>query len=52
MLALYHDDVGYLRDVPLFYLALAVVGVPLAAAASGWLLAGREPSATARTALE
>jgi putative ABC transport system permease protein len=52
MLALYHDDLGYLRDVPLFYLALGVVGLPLAAAASGWLLAGREPSATARTALE
>jgi putative ABC transport system permease protein len=52
MLALYHDDLGYLRDVPLFYLALAVVGVPLAAAASGWLVAGREPPAVARTALE
>ena len=52
MLALYHDDLGYLRDVPLFYLALAVVGVPLAAAGSGWLLAGREPSANTRTALE
>jgi putative ABC transport system permease protein len=52
MLALYHDDLGYLRHVPLFYLALAVVGVPLAAASSGWVLAGREPPADARTALE
>jgi putative ABC transport system permease protein len=52
MLALYHDDLGYLSDVPVFYLALAVVGVPLAAAASGWLLAGREPPAIARTVIE
>jgi putative ABC transport system permease protein len=51
MLALYYDDLGYLRDVPLFYLALAVAGVPLAAAGSGWLIAGREP-ANVRTALE
>jgi putative ABC transport system permease protein len=49
MLALYHDDLGYLRDVPLFNLGLAVVGVPLAAAGSGWLIAGREPPANVRT---
>jgi putative ABC transport system permease protein len=52
MLALYHDDLGYLSDVPVFYLALAVVGVPLAAAAAGWLLAGREPPAIARAVIE
>ena len=45
MLALYHDDLGYLSDVPVLYLALAVIGVPLAAAAAGWLVAGREPPA-------
>jgi hypothetical protein len=28
------------------------VGVPLAAGAAGWLLAGREPPANARTAME
>ena len=50
--ALYHDDLGYLSDVPVLYLALAVVGVPLAAAAAGWLLAGREPPAIARTVIE
>jgi putative ABC transport system permease protein len=48
----YHDDLGYLSDVPFLYLALAVVGVPLAAAAAGWLVAGREPPAIARTAIE
>jgi putative ABC transport system permease protein len=48
LLALYHDDVGYLSDVPVLYLALAVLGVPMAAAAAGWLVAGREPSTIAR----
>jgi putative ABC transport system permease protein len=50
--ATYYDDVGYLSDVPVLYLALAVTGVPLAAAAAGWLLAGREPPAIARTVIE
>ena len=52
MLALYHDDIGYLSDVPVLYLALAVLGVPLAAAAAGWLFAGREPPAIARPVIE
>ena len=50
--AIYYDDLGYLSHVPFMYLALAVVGVPLAAAAAGWLLAGREPPAIARTVIE
>jgi putative ABC transport system permease protein len=50
--ATYHDDLGYLSDVPVLYLTLAVVGVPLAATAAGWLLAGREPPAVARTVIE
>jgi putative ABC transport system permease protein len=50
--AMYYDDIGYLSDVPYLYLALAVVGVPLAAFTAGWLLAGREPPAIARTAIE
>jgi putative ABC transport system permease protein len=50
--ATYYDDLGYLRDVPVLYLILAVIGVPLAATAAGWLLAGREPSAIARTVIE
>jgi putative ABC transport system permease protein len=52
MLALYHDDLGYLSNVPILYLALAVVGVPLAASAAGWLLAGREPPAIARPVID
>jgi putative ABC transport system permease protein len=50
--ATYYDDLGYLSDVPFLYLALAVVGVPLAAAAAGWLVAGREPPAIARAVIE
>ena len=50
--ATYHDDLGYLSSVPVLYLALALVGVPLAAAAAGWLLAGREPPFIARPVIE
>src|SRR6266498_3926197 len=50
--ATYYDDLGYLSHLPLLYLALAVVGVPLAATAAGWLLAGREPAPIARTVIE
>jgi putative ABC transport system permease protein len=52
LVATYYDDLGYLSSVPVLYLALAVVGVPLAAVAAGWLLAGREPPAIARPAIE
>jgi putative ABC transport system permease protein len=52
LVALYHDDLGYLSHVPVVYLALAIVGVPVAAAAAGWLVAGREPPAIARRAIE
>ena len=44
--ATYHDDLGYLGRVPVIPLVLIVVGLPLAAAAAGWLLAGREPPAS------
>ncbi len=50
--ATFHDDLGYLSHVPVLYLALAVIGLPLAATAAGWLLAGREPPAIARTVIE
>lgn len=52
MLAMYHDDLDYLTNVPFAYLGLAVVGVPLVAAAAGWVLAGREPTAVARPVIE
>ena len=52
LVATYHDDLGHLSDVPIVHLAFAVFGVPLAATAAGWLLAGREPPAIARTVIE
>ncbi len=50
--ATYSDDLGYLGRVPVLPLVGIVVGVPLAAAAAGWLLAGREPPAVARAVIE
>ena len=52
MSATYYDDLGYLSHVPVVHLGIALIGVPLAAAAAGWLLAGREPSAIARAVLD
>jgi putative ABC transport system permease protein len=52
LLATYQEDLGYLSDVPLLYLVILVVGVPLTAAAAGWLVAGREPPAIARPVIE
>ena len=49
---MYYDDLGHLGDVPLFYLAVVVFCVPLAAGAAGWLVAGREPSTIARSVIE
>ena len=50
--ATYSDDLDYLGRIPVLPLALMVVGVPLTAAAAGWLLAGRQPSTIARPAIE
>jgi putative ABC transport system permease protein len=50
--ATYLNDIGYLSRIPVLYLVLTVVGVPLTATAAGWLLAGREPPAIARPAIE
>jgi len=49
--ATYLDDLGYLSRIPTLSLVLIVVGVPLAATAAGWLLAGREPPAIPRPAI-
>ncbi len=50
--ATYSDDLGYLARIPVLALAVMVVGVPLTAAAAGWLLAGRQPSTITRPAIE
>jgi putative ABC transport system permease protein len=50
--ATYYDKLDYLGRIPVLYLLLMVVGIPVAAAAAGWLLAGREPPTIARPAIE
>ena len=52
-LALAHSSLdGTFGNVPWTDIGLLVIGMPLIAAAAGWLLGGREPSAVARQALE
>jgi len=48
----YLGNLGALRHVPVVDLVVTAVGVPLLAYAAGWLLAGRQPPAIARAALE
>ncbi len=50
--ATYFNDLGYLSRIPVLSFVLTVVGIPLTASAAGWLLAGREPPAIARPAIE
>jgi putative ABC transport system permease protein len=48
----YFNDLGDLTPVPSLHLLAIVVGVPMAAAMGGWLLAGRQPATLARQAIE
>jgi putative ABC transport system permease protein len=50
--ACYLDEPWPLGHVPFVHLAAIAVGLPLVAAAAGWLLAGREPPALARRPIE
>jgi putative ABC transport system permease protein len=53
VLIMWHrHDLSVLTPVPWIDLALAVVGLPLAAWAVGWMVSGREPDATTRRRLE
>jgi putative ABC transport system permease protein len=52
LVAIYLGDLGYLGRIPVVPLGLIVVGVPVAATVAGWLLAGREPPAIARPAID
>jgi putative ABC transport system permease protein len=52
LVATYFDELAYLGRIPVLPVVLMVMGVPLAAAAAGWLLAGREPPAIARPVIE
>ncbi|HEX7107173.1 MAG TPA: FtsX-like permease family protein [Acidothermaceae bacterium] len=51
LLAWYHSDLTPLGRVPVVDLVLILVGLPVLAAAGGWLLAGREPAGIARQPL-
>jgi putative ABC transport system permease protein len=46
------SDLATLSRAPLLYLAITVLGVPIAAALTGWTLAGRKPPSIARRVLE
>ena len=46
--AILDEDIGLLKRVPVVELAVTVIGVPLVAAAAGWLLSGREPRSLTR----
>jgi len=52
LIAWYFDEPGTLSRVPIAYLVVIIVGLPLAATVAGWLLAGREPPSLARQPLE
>jgi putative ABC transport system permease protein len=52
LVAAYHADLAQLVPPPTLELIGLVVGLPLAAAAAGWVLAGREPERFARQALD
>jgi putative ABC transport system permease protein len=46
------SDLSTLSRVPVLYLAITVLGVPAAAALTGWILAGRKPPSIARRVLD
>ncbi len=52
LIAWNHSDLGPLGRVPVVNLVVILVGLPLIAAAGGWLLAGGEPRFIARRPLE
>ncbi|SNQ50132.1 conserved hypothetical protein [Frankia canadensis] len=48
LVAVCRHDLAVFGLIPLIYPLLLLVGMPLAAAAGGWLVAGREPGEIAR----
>jgi putative ABC transport system permease protein len=52
LVAAYHADLARLVPIPVVDLVALVVGLPIVAAAAGWLLGGREPKRFARQALD
>ena len=52
LIAIYLDKPGELAAVPIVELATLLFGLPLVAAAAGWLATGREPAVITRHALD
>ena len=52
LLGAYLGNLSDLRQVPIGHLAVIGIGVPVLATASRWLLAGRQPPARARYAID
>jgi putative ABC transport system permease protein len=52
LLAAYRSDLGELTPLPVRELLVLGVGLPVAATAVGWLLAGKEPRSFSRQALD
>jgi putative ABC transport system permease protein len=52
LVAGFHSDLEKLVPVPVTHLLVLAIGLPVAATAAGWLLAGREPRGFARQSLE
>jgi putative ABC transport system permease protein len=52
LIAGYIHDLKPLGNVPLRHFSITIVGLPLLAAIAGWLLAGSEPPAIARPAMD
>lgn len=51
--AFFRSEIGELmRNIPVLDLVLVLLGLPVVAAAGGWLFAGRQPPAVARQPLE
>jgi putative ABC transport system permease protein len=48
----YHSQLDKLTPLPLLQLVMLGVGLPFAATAAGWLVAGREPKSFARQTLD
>jgi putative ABC transport system permease protein len=48
----HRSDLGTLARVPVLYLTITIIGVPVAAALTGWIVAGRQPRSISRQVLE
>ena len=48
----YAHGIGQLTPLPVIEIVAVLVGLPLLATASGWLLAGREPDSLGRAVID